>query len=199
METLSTWIFTVIMALANPEKVAKYSNESAEEMTARYHSIAEDMTYVIENSEPVFKSDNHKFKTAAVLSALALYESGFRKSVDNGEVRGDDGRSWCLMQINIGKGNVPVGTDEMKKWKGKDLVEDRKKCFKVGLEMVRRSINSCAVNPLSVYGSGECIKKEPKSRKRWDAAMRILERHPIKKSQETKETKETKEEPKKSK
>jgi hypothetical protein len=196
MENLSTWIFTVIMALANPEKVAKHSTESVEEMTARYHSIAEDMANVIETSEPVFKSDNHKFKTAAVLSALALYESGFRKSVDNGEVRGDDGRSWCLMQINIGKGNVPVGTDEMKKWKGKDLVEDRKKCFKVGLEMARRSINSCAVNPLSVYGSGECLKKEPKSRKRWDAAMRILDRHPFKKSQELKDTKE---EPKKSK
>lgn len=193
METLSTWIFTVIMALANPEKVAKHSTESVEEMTARYHSIADDMASVIETSDPVFKSDNHKFKTAAVLSALALYESGFRKSVDNGEVRGDDGRSWCLMQINIGKGTVPVGTDEMKKWKGKDLVEDRKKCFKVGLEMVRRSINSCAVNPLSVYGSGECIKKEPKSRKRWDAAMRILNRHPIKKEEKAeKEEKEFK-------
>lgn len=180
METLSTWIFAVLLTLASPEKVAKHSKESVEEMKTRYQSIANDMAEVITTSEPLFESSDNMYRTAAVLSSLALYESSFHKSVDVGDSRGDNGRSWCLMQINLGKDKVRIGSEEMKTWKGKDLVEDRKKCFKVGLEMVRKSINSCNSNNaiLSVYTSGKCLKNEKKAQKRWDTAMTILKRHP---------------------
>jgi len=180
METLSTWIFAVLVTLSNPERTAKYSKESVEEMKTRYQSIANDMAEVITTSDPLFESSDNLYRTAAVLSSLALYESSFHKSVDEGHSRGDNGRSWCLMQINLGKSNVKIGTEEMKTWKGKDLVEDRKKCFKVGLEMVRKSINSCNSNNdvLSVYTSGKCLKNEPKAKQRWGTAMKILKRHP---------------------
>lgn len=182
MNTLSTWIFTVLLSVAPPQKAATHSKEPEAEMRVRYESIARDMSEAIKESKPLFSGSNNEQKTAALLSSIAFYESGFRKEVDNGNLRGDHGRSWCLMQINIGKGHVNFGDEEMKSWTGKDLVEDRKKCFKVALEVLRRSMNMCrglaGGGILSGYTTGRCIPNQHEAVVRWDLSRRIMREHP---------------------
>lgn len=182
MNMLSTWILTVLMAISPPSKVSKWSNETSAGMQSRYESIAQDMAQAIQESKPLFTGKNAEVRTAALITSIGLYESGFRKEVDEGTVRGDGGRSWCLMQINLGSGTVPVGDDVMRSWKGKDLVKDRKKCFKVALEMVRLSMNQCSSltggSVLSGYTSGKCVANERTAVSRWRFSRQILAKYP---------------------
>lgn len=182
MNTLSTWILTVLLSIAPPQKISPHTKESVDAMKARYEAIAQDMSSVIEKSKPLFKGKDAELRTAALLTSIAFYESGFRKDVDDGRARGDNGRSWCLMQINIGNGHVIVGDAEMKSWTGKDLVKDRKKCFAVGLETIRLSLNQCSslsgAGVLSAYTTGKCIPNERSSANRWNFSQTILDKHP---------------------
>jgi hypothetical protein len=89
------------------------------------------------------------------------------------------------MQINIGKGHVYIGDETMKTWSGKDLISDRKKCFQVGLETLRLSIDKCKGfekgDRLSAYTSGKCIRGERKAIVRWNFAKQLMSRFLTKK------------------
>ena len=182
MNTLATWILTVLLSIAPPHKNSKYSKESEADMKERYISIAKDMSIAIQNSKPLFQGKDVELRTAALLTSIAFYESGFKKEVDDGRSRGDDGRSWCLMQINIGNNHVRVGDDTMRSWTGKDLVKDRQKCLAVGLEMIRLSLNQCSKfkggSALSAYTTGKCIANEKHAVFRWNFSQRLLNRFP---------------------
>lgn len=184
MTLLSNWIFSVLLAIAPPSE--KKGIESESQMKTRYEQIAKDMEETIKSSDPIFSGENKDLKLAALITSISFYESGFHKMVDNGKIRGDNGRSWCLMQINIGNSNVLIGTDEMKKWSGKDLVTDRKKCFKAGIEVIRNSFNKCHylkdIDALSAYTSGKCIVDEKKAQHRWLYAQNLIKKYefPIK-------------------
>ena len=64
------------------------------------------------------------------------------------------------------------------KHRGKDLVQDRMKCFRVGLRLVRRSFRACrrydVRDRLGVYGSGGCIRNWQPSRVRVKKAQSWL-------------------------
>lgn len=165
METLSGWILIVLLAISSPTKRAiqqqspwfqasaayresAEAKESAADGEARYKQIAEDLAEVIESEKPLFAGPLGRQKTAALMLSIQFFESGFRRDVDLGLGkfgRGDFGRSWCLNQIQTGKmpGTVPIDHPEMSKWTGEDLVKDRKKCFRAGLEILRRSMAMC--------------------------------------------------------
>lgn len=165
METLSGWILIVLLAIASPTKRAIQQQspwakaslglrestealESAADGEARYKQIAEDLAEVVESEKPLFGGPLGRQKTAALMLSIQFFESGFRRDVDLGIGkfgRGDFGRSWCLNQIQTGKmpGTVPIDHPEMSKWTGEDLVKDRKKCFRAGLEILRRSMAMC--------------------------------------------------------
>ncbi len=84
--------------------------------------------------------------TAAILTAIAFYESGFRHGV-----RGDNGRARCEMQL----------------WSAPGAEDDRATCVRVALARVRESMLICGKgNPLGIYASG------PKGC-RSDAAKRV--------------------------
>lgn len=180
MSILSKWILTVLLSIA---PTAKYqtAQESEQVLKARYTSIAEDMASAIQNSEPLFTGEDAELKTAALVSSIAFMESGFRKSVDQGNLRGDNGRSWCLMQINLGNGRVKIGDETMRSWRGRDLVADRKKCFAVGIETLRLSMSRCTYLPeggaLSVYTSGQCLAHEKSAKVRWNFSQRIYRKY----------------------
>lgn len=135
----------------------------------RYEGIAKDAVAVAFDAEekPIYAGALARTKTALMLLAIASYESGFRRDVDDGTVRGDGGRSWCLMQVNLGHNRVLLTEDgytysqDATGWSGKDLVEDRQRCFRVGLHLMRASHKACG--NLSAYTSGRCSKKEPKA------------------------------------
>lgn len=191
-KVLIFWLVSVLTAWVPPgRRVESYPDswETKEQALARYHSFAEDLLDVAFDPEeqPLFQGPSWRAraKTALLLAAIALKESGLRKDVDYdlGKLaRGDSGRSVCVMQIHVGEGTVPapgiVGT-----WKAKDLTgpENRKNCFRAGLHLVRRSFHACkgaVVDKLAGYTSGSCDKGLEASGQRIRAYKRALAKHP---------------------
>lgn len=169
MSTTST-IFTWILAMMNSVSPAnKQTQETEIQATERYESIAQNIIDVAfdKNQKPLFDGDNARIKTAAVMVAIDYFESKFRKDVDTGLLRGDHGNSWCLAQINLGGGKIKINEngsfnylswDSKEGWSGEDLINDRKKCFKVQLSILRTSFECNVSNnwKLNRYASGFC-------------------------------------------
>lgn len=194
--SFTTWCFAFLLFLSPPaargkwqermgDRVPVAQRETRIEGEARYLSIASDFTEVVFAPDfvPLFPGKHGRARTVALGSAVAHTESGLRVDVDFGlgkEGMGDNGRSFCLFQIQTGKtGIVPVGNETMRTWKGRDLVTDRKKCIRAGFEMIRMSLAACRhlENPrdhLSAYTTGSCRDNEPESRRKIDLAARIL-------------------------
>lgn len=151
----------------------------------RYERIAEDAAKVVFDpaEPPLFAGEDGRLKTLALVLSIASYEGGFADDVDKGTRRGDQGRSWCHMQINLGEGRIVLEGDEWR-WPskpgegvgGKELVADRQLCFRVGLHMARASFKRC--KNLSIYTSGQCQKDEPKARARQARAVDFLKKSP---------------------
>lgn len=181
LQTFITWLTALLLLISPPEKRPSYLNqdpasrETIEEAKVRYESIARDLYTVVattpEDQLP-FKGKNARMTTLYLMTSIAFFESGFRKDVDFGGGKwgvGDNGHSFCFMQINIGKGKTEEG------WYGKDLTSDRKKCFRAGLNLIRKSLNSCrgTNSPLSGYTLGHCENDEPKAQARWNYAFTL--------------------------
>ncbi len=183
MNTLSSWILSVIISIApGSGKPSKFETEA--EMKARFEATAIDMAEAIRLSNPLFKGKDAELKTAALVTAVAYFEGGFMKDVDEGKLRGDGGSSWCHMQLHIGSGHVMLGTDEMKTWTGKDLIKDRVKCFRAGIEVLRSSMATCqkyGPDMLSQYTTGRCTVGQREARHRWEKFEKIYKGFPYKK------------------
>jgi hypothetical protein len=142
----------------------------------RLTSVAADMVRVVSDAEPL--PGMTRDETLRMMIATAVDESGLHWEVDYGvgPGRGDGGRSWCLMQINAGNGHVASNDPEIRTWKGADLVQDRTKCLRAGLDAMRHSIRSCRMagmvpgDYLSAYIVGHCVANSPRSRGRWALA-----------------------------
>lgn len=172
------------------------AQETVEEATSRYEDIARDTAYVVwdPQEKPIFHGSRGRVRTALVLYAVILYESGFRKDVDNGEgpmSKGDGGQSWCLNQIKLGKkdsdGNTPtrivvtpgggfkLTNKPTEGWSGQDLVDDRQKCFHAALAILRSSFAACSSLPienrLNQYASGHIDQGEEASQRRMGLAL----------------------------
>lgn len=175
MNALTTWILAVVIQLTASTNSQRLRVETQDQMTARYTSIAEDLSEVLISSAPLFTQDDNRVKTAALMLSIANWESGFTREVDGGRSRGDKGASWCLMQINLpGRSTLWYGTAEMRKWDGVALSSDRKKCFIAGLEQLRISITRCPAGPngapLNMYVTGRCDRPSLEAKHRWDMA-----------------------------
>lgn len=191
METMLAWIVSFMLVVApHPRVTYPEAQETTVERTERFNAIARDVLAVTMDptEKPLFGGKVGRIRTTMVLLSIALYESAFRKDVDLGlgkHAKGDGGRSWCMMQMQLGKlndegktttrmnltsdGKVEWVTDDTSKGLGgEDLVRDRKLCFKAALHMVRMSFGACGQVPvedrLKVYASGSCEKGEPESR-----------------------------------
>lgn len=176
------WLVHLMMLWAPPEHRSKTyipdAKETTEQATQRYLQIAQDVVEVAydPNEAPLLSmKDEEKARahSALLMLSIALFESGLRRDVDFGlgkQGRGDAGRSWCLMQVHLGEGKVPDSDPVVGSWTGKDLVADRKKCFRAAMRMIRRSFTACSSNPfqlrLAGYASGSCEKGHAESASR---------------------------------
>jgi len=199
MEPIYAWILAFMVSVAPPGRKTYYAEaqETKEVAMARYQSIAEDIVEVVYNPEtkPLFRGKVGRARTVSVILAIMLYESGFMRNVDHGigkYARGDQGKSWCLMQLNVGKGRTikwntkhdrparynDKPEDIFEGYTGKEMVEDRRKCIQEGLKGLWMSFRSCrGMNlPLNqrlrVYGSGSCHGAQKGSALRMDTAIR---------------------------
>jgi hypothetical protein len=192
MNELFQWIFMFMMAMSPPQDPGHYEKgrETVAETTARYEEITNDLIEVIfdEDNKPLFDGPDGRSHTVAVMLAIMFHESKFYRFVDDGEKhgRGDYGKSWCMMQImaghhpgktsswNIVQDRPPYWGDPEEEihegFTGRELVEDRKLCFREGLRMARWSFSRCGNRDLSeklrVYASGRCRKGGEASRAR---------------------------------
>ena len=211
MEQLIAWILSFMVAAAAPGR-ATYITEATEtkaEAQERYEAIAGDLAEVVwsPNEKPLFRGSDGRARTAAVLLSIMLHESAFRKDVDSGigkHARGDSGRSWCMMQINIGTGKTlpwnkvkyrfakPVCPEDKpatsqcdpkeeieEAMTGQDLVEDRRNCMRAGLHLIHGV--RCGGLPvrewLRAYASGSCENGSVESQARMDLAISWYGRH----------------------
>lgn len=199
MEAVIAWILSFIVAAAPPGRTTFYAEaqETKEEALTRYESIAQDVVEVVydPSTKVLFGGPNGRARTVSVVLSIMLYESGFMSNVDFGVgkfARGDNGNSWCLMQLHVGSGRTlkwnakydrPVRWDDRAEdivdgVTGPELVKDRKKCIREGLKALRLSFSSCkGMNlPLNqrlrVYGSGGCDGASKASALRMDTAIR---------------------------
>ena len=197
------WLVGLLTAGAPPgrpqyEPAAKETVEQAQE---RYQGIAEAIATVAYDAaeEPV--EGNRRF-TAALMAAVAYHESGFRRDVDLGIGRArlaasgwnDSGRSWCLMQINLGRKDLDKETADRlsaekgfavtmdsalktrEGWTGLELLQDREKCFRAGLHVLKGAVGVChhlgRLDWLRSYASGNCSDGANESALRMGTAIR---------------------------
>lgn len=203
MHLIIAWILAFIVVQAPPGRpqFITAAKETLPDATARYDSIASDIAEVVydTNEAPLFKGPDGRIRTVGVILSIMLHESGFRKDVDNGQgalAVGDGGRSWCMMQVQLGRANASGHTnqriildadtfsyafDGKTGFGGEDLVRDRKTCIRVGLHIIRKSFTSCAKLPalqlLNAYASGVCEKGQVESGRRMGLALRWYTAH----------------------
>lgn len=162
-----TWLVAAMFAFA----------PARESERARYTEIASDLAAVTfdESEAPLFAGESGRAQTAIVLASIAAHESTFRKDVEEGRARGDSGKSWCFMQLNLGHRTTVEG------WTGEQLAADRKLCFRAGLHVARESFRMCSGFPiaekLGAYASGSC-GKSAESRQMVTRAVAFMKRHP---------------------
>jgi len=151
--------------------------ESRDDVLSRYGDIARDAASVAldENETPLFDGPDARTETAVLMLSVASFESSFSKRVDDGIRRGDHGLSYCLMQIHVGNGATREG------WSGRQLIEDRKLCFRAALHILQASFTACRKLPiddrLSAYASGHCFSEARVSRSRVGRARAWWESH----------------------
>lgn len=179
MTAAATWLLGLMLWLSPPDDVTRLSlasehHETTPERVARYALLAEAVDRVTRTEPPVFPGPDGAARTAALLVAVTFHESdGWHWSIDTGARRGDGGTSWCVGQIHLpGRTTTPEG------WVGKDLVEDRDKCLRSALRVVRASMTMCRRHPveerLAAYVSGSCDVALATSRRRWRTFQRAL-------------------------
>ena len=182
-EAFIVWILAAMTAVSPPhrEHWEPAAQESYAQADARYREIA---TTIVEGVfdptiEPVLRGVRGRQNTAMLVTLWWNSESGFRRDVDLGLGRtrtskagwNDYGRSWCMGQINLGRKkredpqrpghwieDSPLMTPEG--WSGRDLCQDRMKCLKTTIRVMRGSVRACRRLPmqerLAAYAAGYC-------------------------------------------
>jgi len=152
---LAATMLSIMLAKAPPGRShIVEARETVEAGAARYGEIAEAIADV----------SGGNARTAALLLAVSFHESGWRRDVDlgRGKLARGSGRDSCLMQVR-------VTTDEHRA-----LTADRRRCFRLGLERLQRSLNACRHLPrldrLAAYASGACDRGRLESRARMKTA-----------------------------
>jgi hypothetical protein len=178
INTLCMWLAAIVLATYPASKV--YPNDEAKQQQHIIHvnEVVRDIYEVVydPNHKSWFGGKWGRAQEAALTTIIASEESGgFNPDVESGKVRGDHGGSWCLMAMYIGKGKTIEG------WTGPELIADRKKCIKAGVNALQRSMNSCRkygmLSGLSVYDTGRCIKNESISVHRVSRAMWLVNKN----------------------
>lgn len=198
LDIVTAWVLSFIIVAAPPGRKIYYpeGQETRAEAEMRYRDITRDVIEVVydPNEKPLFKGPNGRARTVSVVLSVMLHESSFMKHVDYNigkYARGDQGKSWCLMQIKIDnsrnrtmrwnrvKNRPPVWNDPPEEidegYTGDELIADRKLCIREGMKILRLSFGACSKYPLNErlrnYASGTCEKGGEASKARMNLAI----------------------------
>ena len=171
IEALTAWVLSLLVYAAPPDRYASQrtypeATETAQERLSRYRDIAADVAAVA-------SSEAKPRREAALLIAVAVFESGLARDVDLGpcspaRIRAggcDRGRSASLWQL---RGYHPA---------------TRREAAATALRLIHRSLNACRALPelerLAAYATGRCDSATGQrlSRERLALALRLEARH----------------------
>ena len=134
--------------------------------------LAEAIASGAEAEAPLFKGDDDRRKTAALLVAIAFRESSLRAEAVGDHVAGKP-TSFCAFQIHL-----PFGAKSADGWTGADLLKDPHRCVSAAMRMLRESMHMCPAFPLAFYAAGpagcEDARAQRISRDRLAIAQRLL-------------------------
>jgi hypothetical protein len=104
---------------------------------------------VVETEEPLFKDDTEKFRTTALMIAVAFREGSLRPIVVGDCTESKPGekckgrpRSFCTLQIHETSGGSTA------------LNEDPVLCFRAGFRLLKTSFRVCPSHPVAWYAEG---------------------------------------------
>ena len=157
MSVLFTWVVAASSLLA----------------PARQHDeLASAIANRVEAEAPLFKGDEDRHRTAALLVAIAFRESSLRATAVGDHVGGKP-TSFCAFQVHL-----PWGAKTADGWTGADLLEDPEKCVAAAMRMLRVSMQVCPSSPIAWYAAGPAGCESPRaqriSRDRMAIAQRLL-------------------------
>lgn len=125
-----------------------------------------------EAEAPLFKGDEDRHRTTALLVAMAFRESSLRADAVGDHVAGKP-TSYCAFQLHL-----PGGAKTAEGWTGAQLAEDPEKCVTAAMRLIRESMRSCPSAPLAWYASGpsgcESVRAQRISRDRLSLAQRLV-------------------------
>lgn len=121
--------------------------------------LARAVSTVVEDSEPLFRDDEDKLRTSALLVAVAYREGSLGLRVE-GDRRGGKPTSWCTMQVNLSP-----GARTREGWSGEELRDDPAKCVTVGMRLLRESFRACPSSPIAIYAAGPSGCRSAKARR----------------------------------
>lgn len=132
MSTLLTWVLAASASLA----------------PGRTHDrLAEAIVTRVEAEPPLFKDDDDRRKTSALLVAIAFRESSLRSDAV-GDFVGSHPTSFCAFQLHVFAQRTKEG------WNGEDLMDDPDKCVFVAMRVLRDSAKACPSYPVAIYAAG---------------------------------------------
>lgn len=125
-----------------------------------------------ETEAPLFKGDDDRHRTTALLVAMAFRESSLRADAVGDHVAGKP-TSYCAFQLHL-----PGGAKTAEGWTGVQLVEDPEKCVTAAMRLIRESMRACPSAPLAWYAAGpsgcESVRAQRISRDRLSLAQRLV-------------------------
>jgi hypothetical protein len=183
VDLLAAWLLSIMLSASPPGKSRHPAEaiESAAQGKARYAAIARAIAQVSHDPKeaPLYQGSQARAKTAALLLAISYHESTWRRHVDLGigpRALGG-GRYWCMMQIAVPKGKTAEG------WTGRQLVQNRERCFRAGLHILQRGKRYCGKRGgssfINHYASGYCDRGGQAVARRVRTYRRWLHKHPI--------------------
>lgn len=161
-------------------------DETVEQRRERYTELAEAAKSVAFDSTnpPLFDGLDGRERTMVLLLSVAYHESAFHNRVTSmrgsDKKRSDHGRSWCAMQILLGRDGVGkrkgghLGRLIPEGWTGPQLEADPKKCLLVGYRFLQASFDRCAKVAVELRAgayTGEGCGRAPKSKSRVSRAL----------------------------
>lgn len=157
MSALFTWVLAASSLLAP---------------TRQHDHLAQAITTRVEAEEPLFKGDDDRRRTSALLVAIAFRESSLRADAVGDHVAGKP-TSFCAFQMHL-----PWGRTTAEGWTGAELLEDPVKCVTAAMRMLRVSMKVCPSSPLAWYAAGPAGCESPRaqriSRDRMAIAQRLV-------------------------
>lgn len=125
-----------------------------------------------EAEPPLFKGDDDRHRTSALLVAMAFRESSLRPDATGDHVAGKP-TSFCAFQLHL-----PWGAKTAEGWTGPDVAEDPEKCVTAAMRLIRESMRICPTAPLAWYAAGpsgcESVRAQRISRDRLSLAQRLV-------------------------